>query len=104
MKEVASLISRAVRDTDGTARLHVVETLVAEFPQSDQNRGIVRDIPTDLDRVDVGVDVLSVTDGDGEPVPYEESRFTDYTGPFMIHCHMLDHEDHGMMARFDVVR
>ncbi|WP_162254090.1 multicopper oxidase domain-containing protein [Nocardioides sp. Soil774] len=32
------------------------------------------------------------------------TRFTDYTGPFMIHCHMLDHEDHGMMARFDVVR
>lgn len=32
------------------------------------------------------------------------ARFVDYTGPFMIHCHMLDHEDHGMMARFDVVR
>jgi spore coat protein A, manganese oxidase len=32
------------------------------------------------------------------------ARFSDYTGPFMIHCHMLDHEDHGMMARFDVVR
>ena len=32
------------------------------------------------------------------------SRFVDYTGAFMIHCHMLDHEDHGMMARFDVVR
>ena len=31
------------------------------------------------------------------------ARFTDYTGPFMIHCHMLDHEDHGMMSRFDVV-
>ena len=31
------------------------------------------------------------------------ARFTDYTGAFMIHCHMLDHEDHGMMARFDVV-
>jgi len=31
------------------------------------------------------------------------ARFTDYTGPFMIHCHMLDHEDHGMMATFEVV-
>ena len=31
------------------------------------------------------------------------ARFADHTGPFMIHCHMLDHEDHGMMARFDVV-
>ena len=26
------------------------------------------------------------------------ARFTDYTGKFMIHCHMLDHEDDGMMA------
>ncbi len=32
------------------------------------------------------------------------ARFTDYTGPFMIHCHMLDHEDHGMMATFNIVR
>jgi spore coat protein A, manganese oxidase len=32
------------------------------------------------------------------------ARFTDYTGKFMIHCHMLDHEDDGMMATFDVVK
>lgn len=32
------------------------------------------------------------------------ARFVDHTGPFMVHCHMLDHEDHGMMARFDIVR
>jgi FtsP/CotA-like multicopper oxidase with cupredoxin domain len=31
------------------------------------------------------------------------ARFTDYTGVFMIHCHMLDHEDHGMMAQFAVL-
>jgi len=31
------------------------------------------------------------------------ARFTDYTGKFMIHCHMLDHEDDGMMATFQVV-
>ena len=30
------------------------------------------------------------------------ARFTDYTGKFMIHCHMLDHEDNGMMATFKV--
>ena len=40
--------------------------------------------------------------GPGEEVEVA-ARFTDHTGPFMIHCHMLDHEDHGMMARFDVV-
>jgi hypothetical protein len=32
------------------------------------------------------------------------ARFSDYAGAFMIHCHMLDHEDHGMMARFVVTR
>jgi FtsP/CotA-like multicopper oxidase with cupredoxin domain len=31
------------------------------------------------------------------------ARFTDYPGVFMLHCHMLDHEDHGMMAQFEVV-
>jgi FtsP/CotA-like multicopper oxidase with cupredoxin domain len=31
------------------------------------------------------------------------AKITDFTGPFLIHCHMLDHEDHGMMATFVVV-
>lgn len=30
-------------------------------------------------------------------------HFVDYTGKFVIHCHMLDHEDHGLMAQFEVV-
>ena len=30
-------------------------------------------------------------------------RFTDYTGVYMIHCHMLEHEDNAMMAQFMVV-
>ena len=31
-----------------------------------------------------------------------KGHFTDYPGLFMIHCHMLDHEDHGLMAQFNV--
>jgi spore coat protein A, manganese oxidase len=31
------------------------------------------------------------------------ARFSDYAGVFMIHCHMLDHEDDGLMAQFAVV-
>ena len=31
------------------------------------------------------------------------ARFTDYPGLFMVHCHMLNHEDHGMMAQFEVL-
>jgi FtsP/CotA-like multicopper oxidase with cupredoxin domain len=31
-------------------------------------------------------------------------HFTDYIGKYVIHCHMLDHEDHGLMTQFEVVR
>jgi spore coat protein A len=31
-------------------------------------------------------------------------HFSDHTGKFVIHCHMLDHEDHGLMTQFEVVR
>ncbi len=31
-------------------------------------------------------------------------RFSDYPGKFVIHCHMFDHEDHGLMSQFEVVR
>ena len=27
-----------------------------------------------------------------------------HLGKFVIHCHMLDHEDHGLMAQFEVVK
>lgn len=31
-------------------------------------------------------------------------RFSDHPGKFVVHCHMLDHEDHGLMGQFQVVR
>jgi FtsP/CotA-like multicopper oxidase with cupredoxin domain len=31
-------------------------------------------------------------------------HFSDFTGKYVIHCHMLDHEDHGLMSQFQVVR
>jgi FtsP/CotA-like multicopper oxidase with cupredoxin domain len=30
-------------------------------------------------------------------------RLTDYVGKFVVHCHMFDHEDHGLMSQFQVV-
>jgi FtsP/CotA-like multicopper oxidase with cupredoxin domain len=30
-------------------------------------------------------------------------RMSDYLGKFVVHCHMLDHEDHGLMSQFEVV-
>jgi spore coat protein A len=32
------------------------------------------------------------------------AHFADNPGKFVIHCHMLDHEDHGLMTQFQVVR
>ena len=31
-------------------------------------------------------------------------RFTDHVGMYMLHCHMVEHEDDGMMTQFEVIR
>lgn len=30
-------------------------------------------------------------------------HFSDYAGKYVVHCHMLDHEDHGLMSQFETV-
>ena len=30
-------------------------------------------------------------------------RFSDYLGKYVVHCHMTDHEDHGLMSQFETV-
>ena len=30
-------------------------------------------------------------------------RFDGFAGPYMFHCHKLEHEDRGMMGHFEVV-
>ena len=59
------------RDDTGHSTLRTVETFVAEFPDFDQNRGIIRAIPNDYDGVPLHTTVQSVTDADGEPVYFE---------------------------------
>lgn len=67
------------RDEAGHSTLRTVETFVAVFPDYDQNRGIVRDIPTeyggedpmDPRRVDTHVQMVGVTDENGDPVYWE---------------------------------
>ncbi|MEU4017035.1 DUF2207 domain-containing protein [Microbacterium sp. NPDC028030] len=58
-------------DEDGRARMHVTETLVARFPETDQNRGIVRGLPTSYEGASLETRIIAVTDEDGTPVPYE---------------------------------
>ena len=63
--EDASAVYALGRDSSKHSTLKVTETLVAEFPDVDQNHGIVRDIPSSYDGHSVHLKVLSVTDGAG---------------------------------------
>ncbi|WP_312173288.1 DUF2207 domain-containing protein [Microbacterium sp.] len=58
-------------DAEGRARMHVTESLTARFPDEDQNKGIVRGLPTSYENAWLDVRVLSVTDEDGQSVPFE---------------------------------
>jgi spore coat protein A, manganese oxidase len=40
--------------------------------------------------------------GSGETLELK-MRFTDHIGKYMLHCHILEHEDDGMMTQFEVV-
>lgn len=59
------------RDAQGHATLRTVETFVAQFPNTDQNRGIIRAIPNDYDGVPLHTSVQSVVDDKGAPVHFE---------------------------------
>ncbi len=59
------------RGADGRSRLHTVETLVAVFPDFDQNRGIRRALVQDYKGHTTGIDIVSVTDENGTPRSYD---------------------------------
>jgi uncharacterized membrane protein YgcG len=59
------------RDAEGHATLTTTETLVAEFPQFDQNHGIRRIIPNTIDGHPTDVRIVSVTDGAGHARSYD---------------------------------
>ena len=58
-------------DADGRATLHATETRVAEFPEFDQNRGIVAGYPERYQGASLDTRILSVRDENGVDVPYE---------------------------------
>ncbi|WP_162942845.1 DUF2207 domain-containing protein [Cryobacterium soli] len=67
------------RDAAGHSTLRTVETFVAEFPDFDQNRGIIRAIPNDYDGVPLNTTVESVTDAEGAPVYFESTDTGGFT-------------------------
>lgn len=64
-------------DDEGRVAAHVTETLVAQFPTFDQNRGIIRYVPRDYEGASTDPRDFTVTDESGSPVPFDVERGTD---------------------------
>jgi uncharacterized membrane protein YgcG len=58
-------------DEEGRATARIVETVVADFPDYDQNRGVVRLLLREYANAQIGPSDLSVVDENGTPVPFE---------------------------------
>jgi len=71
------------RDGDGRSTLRTVETIVAVFPEYDQNRGFIRDLVREYDGHSTELAVVSVTDGAGAPRPYELDENGDFLSVIM---------------------
>ncbi len=67
------------RDRSGRSTLATTETLVAVFPDFDQNRGIIRAIPSEYDNHSTFIRVVSVTDGNGIARDYAMGTDGDFT-------------------------
>jgi len=69
------------RDAEGLAELQVVETLVAVFPDYDQNRGILRTIPKYYGNSPLDISDIAVHDENGASVYFEQTDVdTSYDG------------------------
>ena len=62
---------------EGYSSLLTTETIVATFPETDQNRGIRRLIPTHYRDQPTSPQIESVTDGAGTPLDYETDEVED---------------------------
>lgn len=67
-----------VVEEDGRATAHVTETLVAQFPDHDQNKGIVRGLPMTLHGAPAGPENITVTDESGTPSPFFTEEDDDF--------------------------
>ncbi|MFT4232054.1 MAG: DUF2207 domain-containing protein [Leucobacter sp.] len=66
------------RDAEGRSTLRTVERIVAVFPEFDQNRGIIRDIPSVYDGHGTEPRVVSVTDETGSERPFTTEENGDF--------------------------
>lgn len=67
------------RGADGRSHLATTETLVADFPDTDQNTGMIRRIPNFYQGHGTHVRVSTVTDASGQAVEFSVNPLGDYT-------------------------
>lgn len=67
-----------VRGTGDRSRLLTTETIVARFPEFDQNKGMVRALPVVDSGIDLGTVVVAVTGQGGEAIPWWTERDGDW--------------------------
>jgi suppressor of ftsI len=87
-----------------TQEVHVFHIHQVHFIVESVN-GIPNTSPHWLDDVDVSSEGIGVA---GQLVPSQTKILIDFRDPvirgtFVFHCHILDHEDHGMMAKITVL-
>lgn len=71
------------RDAEGRSTLRTVEHFVAVFPEVDQNRGFIRDLPRNYDGHPTDIEIVSVTDAAGNPRPFELETGPEYLSVVM---------------------
>jgi uncharacterized membrane protein YgcG len=96
------------RADDGSAQLRTVETFVAEFPDRDQNRGIIRAIPNEYNSLPLDTQVESVVDENGDEIPYEEDAEGDVVvltiGTEYVQgeqTYVIEYTQHDVVRQFD---
>jgi suppressor of ftsI len=87
-----------------TQEVHVFHIHQVHFIVESVN-GVPNNAPRWLDNIDIASEGIGVA---GQIVPSQTKVLIDFRDPvirgtFVFHCHILDHEDHGMMAKITVL-
>jgi hypothetical protein len=90
------------KDTQQRSQMKVVETIVADFPDYDQNHGIERAIPDSYDGHNVHVHLDSVQDIAHEPVPYTTYQSNNNTVIRIGDANTYVHNMHTYVIAYDL--
>ncbi|WP_167043720.1 DUF2207 domain-containing protein [Salinibacterium sp. ZJ454] len=96
-------------DADGRSTLTTVETLVARFPETDQNRGIRRALVQNYDGHPTDLTVTGVTDESGKPRAFDtesedDIQYVTIAADDYVHgaqTYVISYEQHNVTRYFD---